>query len=222
MDQATTETRSIVSQAWDTTYKTVSGVSMVEAIGGIATLILGIIGLTGVLPLILAACAAIAFGVVLAIQGSGIAAHYKDMTGTATASGEKTEVVGGSGAEILGGVAGGVLGLLALIGITPLILLGCTSIVFGASLLLGSASAMSVKNYLDSTSPGPHGSENLLLESAAGAEVLVGIAAVTLGILALVGIAPMTLILVALLSLGAVGMLAGSLIGGTMLSALHG
>ena len=44
----------------------------------------------------------------------------------------------------------------------------------------------------------------------------------TLGILALVGIAPMTLILVALLSLGAVGMLAGSLIGGTMLSALHG
>ena len=48
--------------------------------------------------------------------------------------------------------------------------------------------------------------------------MLVGIGAVTLGIIAIVGIEPVTLRLAALLALGASAVLSGTTVGGTMMS----
>ena len=148
---------------------------MVEAIGGVAALVLGILGLTGTIPGILAACAAMALGVALAIQGGGMAARYEEIAAVDPQTSEKIELVGGTGEEILGGVAGAVLGLLALVGIAPAILLACASIVFGAALLLGSASETSAKNYLSRAVASTPRNEQIILQSAAGAEVLAGV-----------------------------------------------
>jgi hypothetical protein len=56
--------------------------------------------------------------------------------------------------------------------------------------------------------------------AAAGTQVLVGLAALVLGILALVGIAPITMILVALLATSASMLLRSSLVGGFLLDLL--
>jgi hypothetical protein len=222
MEHVMTETGPVAARAESTTYKTVSGVSLTEATGALAALVLAIVGLIGLDPELLGACAAIAFGVALAVQGVGIAARYREITAVDPETSEKAELVGGMGAEILGGVGGFVLGLLALVGIAPVVLLASASIVFGASLLLGSADVMSLKNYIAHATAGAHRAERLVLESAASAEVLVGIAAITLGILALADLVPMTLILVSFLALGAAGVIAGSSVGGSFLSAVYG
>ena len=54
--------------------------------------------------------------------------------------------------------------------------------------------------------------------AATGTDVLVGLAAAVLGVLALVGIAPMTLNLVAMLAMGSAVLLTGSALIGKMLS----
>jgi hypothetical protein len=55
------------------------GGSITEAIGGVAGVVLAIIGLAGVLPLYLAAIAAIAIGVALCAEGGALAATYEDI-----------------------------------------------------------------------------------------------------------------------------------------------
>ncbi len=52
--------------------------------------------------------------------------------------------------------------------------------------------------------------------AAAGAQALVGLASVALGIIALVGISPMTLTLVALLALGSSILMSGTAMGGVV------
>lgn len=204
-------------EATETTYKTVASGSVIAAIGGLSALVLGILGLVGIVPRYMASVAAIAFGVALVAEGGAIASRYTQLFRIGDGTYEKAEITGGSGSELLGGLAGGVLGLLALLGIAPITLLAASAIVFGAALLLGSGSTSRLNSLL--LDGGTHHVERDAVVTAAGAQVLVGIAAIALGILALVGIAPMILVLVALLSLGSAAVITGTTIGGFLMSA---
>jgi hypothetical protein len=61
-----------------------------------------------------------------------------------------------------------------------------------------------------------------MVSASIGAEVLAGLGAAVLGILALVGLAPVILTLVAMLTLGVTVLLSGSSFGGKMLNMVYG
>jgi hypothetical protein len=60
-----------------------------------------------------------------------------------------------------------------------------------------------------------------MVSAANGAQALIGLAAIVLGIIGLVGLYPLTLSLVAFLCLGASVLLSGAAVSTKMLSALH-
>jgi hypothetical protein len=120
----------------------VAGGSMVEAIAGVAAVVLAILGLAGLLPVYLLAIAAIAVGVALLFEGGAIAVRYSRLlTETVGSRLSSAELDGGMGVEVLGGIAGIVLGILALLGLVPLTLTAVAAIVFGGTLLLSSGTA---------------------------------------------------------------------------------
>src|ERR1051325_9458563 len=199
----------------EATYKAVTAGSVIEALGGIGVVALGIIGLAGVIPGVLAPIAAIAFGVALAAEGSAVASRYAQPTHYGNGAIEKTEIGGGVGSEVLGGVAGVVLGILALIGIAPIVLVSVAVVTFGAALLLGAGSTARLGSMIASVS---HSLASDTVTGSAGAEVLVGLGAITLGIIALTGMHPMTLNLIGLLVLGAGALIEGAAVGGSMMA----
>jgi hypothetical protein len=188
--------------------KVVAGGSITEAVCGAGTVVLAILGLAGVLPGYMASVAAIAFGVALLAQGSAIAARYSQLVRETLPSEweTRTELGGGMGAELLAGAAGVVLGVLGLLGLATAVLIPVAVIVFGAALLLGSGATVDLGAL---GVPGGHDlprfahAARQVTVAASGAQMLVGIGAVVLGIVALVGIDPVTVTLVALLVTGA-------------------
>jgi hypothetical protein len=205
-------------------FETLAGGSAVEAAGGLGAAILGILGLAGVFPGYLEAVATIALGVALFAEGGAVAARYRRvLTQAGGGRFEASELGGGITAELLAGGAGAVLGVLALLGVVPPILIASAVIVFGAGLVFGSGATARLNAFAAAAGSDEHTAHvaREAVRAAGGAQVLIGIASVVLGVLALVGIAPMTLALVALLALGASVMLSGSAITGRMLSALE-
>jgi hypothetical protein len=204
--------------------KVVAGGSITEALCGAATVVLAIIGLAGVLPGYLASIATIAFGVALLAQGGALAARYSQVIHETLPHewDTRTEIGGGMGAEVLAGAAGVVLGILGLIGLATGVLIPIAVIVFGGALLLGSGATMDL-----STLSGPITNERLAhithqaTVAASGAQVLTGICAIVLGIIALVGVDPVTLTLVALIVVGGSVLLAGSAITSRMASVMR-
>jgi hypothetical protein len=187
--------------------------SMGEVLTGGGALVLPILGLLGVLPLSAAAVAFVAIGGGLVIQAGELRALRS--------YGERADHVGGMTPEILGGAVVSLLGLLALLRFLPMTLLSVAAIVGGASLVWGaSASARLGRPRLV---PPTEASRQLLRESVgaeAGADVLVGLAAVTLGILVIGGVGTarvhLPLLLVAALALGAGLFLNGTAVGERM------
>jgi hypothetical protein len=203
-----------------------TGGSVAEAIGGIATIVLAIIGLAGLFPLALAGVAAIVLGAALLLQGGAVAARFskllQETVGTRLTGGQ---LGGGMSAEFLGGAAGVVLGILALLKIFPLVLLPVAVIVFGGALLMACGTMTSLNELVVER----HGfASNVtrrvaadMMGGATGAQALVGLAAIVLGIIGLVGTFSLTLTLVGLLCLGASVVLSGASLGGKMISVLH-
>jgi len=182
---------------------------MMESIGAIAVIALAIIALVGVFSSTLAAIATIIVGAAILVEGGVLGASPLAQLQEFQAAG------GGATAEFLGGGAGIVLGILALFSTAPQTLLAVAVLVFGATFLLGGA-AMAQVGWLTSI----QGQANRETTSGAGSgQVLVGLAATVLGILAVTGLSPLTLILVALLSLGASMLFSGSAVGTRTLSA---
>jgi len=185
-----------------------TGRSVAEAIGGIAAVILAVIGLAGILSNLLAAIATIVIGAGVLVEGWAIGASCRQLSATSVAR-EHTAGFGGAlTAEFLGGIAGIVLGILALFRMFPDTLLAVALLVFGATLLLGSLAASQL--YWRSSALAQSGTEAWAAATfpvAFSGQLLVGLGAVVLGILAVLGLAPMTLILVGLLSLAAVMLL---------------
>jgi hypothetical protein len=193
---------------------------VVDAIGGVATIVLAIVALSGLGQLTLAAIATIIFGTALLIQGGTMLTEYTKLIGPTGAAGAAEELTGGGGvsALFLVGAAGIVLGVLALIGIYSQTLTAAAVIAFGGALLLSSNSVWHLYRakrawYRTGAARTVSAGEFLAGEMAAGSAILqglAGLAAIVLGILAVTGIYPAVLTLVGLLVLGATVLLSGS------------
>ncbi|TXT48270.1 MAG: hypothetical protein FD139_192 [Methylocystaceae bacterium] len=205
---------------------------LIDAIGGVATIVLVICGLVGIAPPMMVAIATIVFGVALLIQGGAMLSEYMQVVfpgGVRTASAEQ---MGGNSLALvfLVGAAGIVLGVLSLLGISAAILTPVAAISYGTALLLSSnavwrlyvlrrASAQMETAIGQSQHVGAEMLASEMASGSAGIQALAGLAAIVLGILALAG-SPndLTLNLVALLALGSTIVLTGSTISATVLS----
>src|SRR5690348_16580883 len=188
------------SSARETGVKWMAGGSMVETIGALATIALAIVGLAGVFSAALAAIGVIVLGTAMLIEGGAFA------TGQAVTSKMAAERIAETGAkspEFLGGVTGIVLGILAILGVSTPTLLSVAILVYGGTFLLSSLSAGS------QTGTGS--------EFGSSGRLMVGVAAVVLGILAIVG-SSLTLVLVGLLCLGVAALFSGSMTGARSLA----
>jgi hypothetical protein len=205
--------------------KVVAGGSITEAICGAATVVLAIIGLTGggSLPGYTASIATIVFGVALVAQGGSTAARYQQLLRETvpTEWDTRTELGGGMGAEMLGGAAGVVLGVLGLLGLGTAALIPIAVIVFGGTLLLGSASTADLGNLNIGGNERFAQVARQASVAASGTQVLVGVAGVVLGIIALIGVDTAIVSLVALLVMGAAGLLTGTALSTRMVSAIR-
>jgi hypothetical protein len=191
---------------------------VVEGIGGIGAVVLAIIALTGTLALEFAAIAAIAIGVALIAEGGTITTRLWRFLSAAGEERKVAELGGGMSAELLGGVTGSLLGLLALLHIAPTVLVPVAAIVLGAAVLLGTGAMSEASAF----TLGHTGRADVVARetifAAAGAQMMVGIGAVVLGIVAIVGTHPVLLSLVAFLALGAWLVLGGTAVGGAVMA----
>lgn len=168
-----------------------------EAIGGVATIVLTILALSGVSPEFLLAVTTIVFGAALLIEGTSMAAQYAHTLASPTAA--ETSVGGTSLPAIFAaGVTGIILGVLALLGIHSLVLTSISLIVYGSALVLNAMSTVQMSPAMASRASGSIG------------QVLAGIAGIVLGILSVAGQATQTLALVGLLVLGAAILMTGN------------
>lgn len=202
----------------------------VDAIGGIATIVLAVLGLAGVRPTLMIGIATIIFGVALLIQGGTMLSEYARIIFQPGAKVASVDQFGGNSLStvFLVGAAGIVLGILALLGIHAADLTPVAVIAFGTALVLSSNAVWHLhvlKRAVMATEAESQlaGSEILASEMAsgsAGMQALTGLAAIVLGILAIAGTGAddMILILVALLALGATLVLTGSSLSGTVMS----
>ena len=188
----------------------VEGTSMGEAIGGAGAVVLGILGLIGIKTEMLSSIASIAIGVAFMVGGASVAMQYARSLATVDISRSRHSTRGAVGMEMLAGIAGVVLGILALLRIDPLTLLSVGTIVLGAGMLMSGAALSTLESASDYEIT-PRTEELVPIPSmVGGSDVLVGLGAIILGILALLGNSPLTLTAVAFLSLGASVLLSGS------------
>ena len=203
---------------------------VMDAIGGIATAVLAIIGLAGWRPELLAGVATIVFGSALLIQGGTLVSEYSQVFTPGGALQMASDALGGDGLAAMFpvGIAGIVLGILALLGIASYALTAVSVIAFGAALML---SAQSVRRLyrmqadLRRASVGAYSIREFLAgEMAAGSasiQFVAGLAALVLGIIAVVMAATLRgelLTLVALLIVGLTNIISGSALSGLVLS----
>jgi len=202
---------------------------LIDAIGGLATVIIAIVGLSGVNAPMMASIATIVFGVALLIQGGAMLSEYAQIIFPAGSRTTNVEGFGGSSLSVvfLVGAAGIVLGVLSLLGIEPATLTPVAAIAFGSALVLSSNAVWQLhvlgqESLRSRDQIGAGGGEILASELAfgsAGIQALSGLAVIVLGILAIAGAAnDLTLNLVALLALGATVVFTGGSLSATLLS----
>jgi hypothetical protein len=196
--------------------------SVVEAALGIAVIVLAIIGIAQAGNTFLGSIAAIVLGVALMAQGGAIAAEYSKLLTTVTGGAAGALQMGSSvTAEMLAGLATIVLGILGLIGFAPTVLISAAVIAVGASLLLsinGLQRLNSVKLQAAGLGELAQKTAEAAVAGSVTTQMLAGVAAIVLGILALTIPAHGTiLMLVALIVLGAAVAISGTTLTGRML-----
>lgn len=185
-----------------------------EAIGGIATIALTIIALSGTSANFLMAVATIVFGAALLIEGTSIVSDYVSVFSSGE-TGVHTGV-GGLAAVFMAGITGIILGILAVLGIHAYILCSVAVIVFGSALLLGSSSMLNLHSFKERISG--EVVSMMAVAGRAGAQALAGTAAIVLGILAVAEASMQPLALVALLVLGAAILATGNGVNNAMMA----
>lgn len=204
----------------------VAGSGVSEAIGGCGAVVLAIVGLAGVYPSWLASIAAIAIGAALLLRGIALTTRYYSLLNESGADEADSAALGsGIGAEVLGGSAVAVLGILALVGVNALVLLPVSAIVLGGTLLLGCGSNCRLNHLVVERWRGNGHSAGQriagdILSAANGAQALVGVGVIVLGIVGLLNRYDLTLCLVAFLAAGASVLLSGSTVTGRMMTML--
>jgi hypothetical protein len=198
---------------------------LIDAIGGIAVAVLAIIGLTGFDAERMAGIATIVLGAALLIQGGTILSEYAQVYQAASAT-PASDRVGGDGlaAMFVVGAGGLVLGVLALLGLVAVDMTAIAVIAYGSALVLSSTSVRQL-HALQSRSlqmVSSHSGHELLAgqmaSGSAGIQLLTGLTATVLGILAVAGHDPVVLTLAALLVLGITVLLTGSALSSLVLS----
>ncbi len=189
---------------------------LTEGAAGIAVIVLSIIALAGTSPGALASIVTIIIGVGLMVQAFNSAAEQsKAMIANTVAM---PDFGGDVMVDLLCGITGIVLGILALVGISAQYLVPAALIVFGGALLLGGAISMRPRS-AQRTTPGGETQVVSYQNSAAagGMELLVGIAAIVLGILSLIFVASGVLVLVGFLAVGAALLMVSATFSGTVM-----
>lgn len=206
---------------------------LVDAIGGVATIVLAVCGLAGIHPPLMAAIATIVFGIALLIQGGTMLSEYAQIFfPVGLKSSTPIDQFGGSSlsAVFLVGAGGIVLGVLALLDIESAVLTPIAAIAFGTALVLSSNAVWhlyvlrraSVKTEGQPEFAGREMLASEMASGSAGIQALAGLSAVVLGILAVAGNRnDLTLNLVALLALGATVILTGGSLSATVLSLMR-
>lgn len=183
-----------------------TGGSIVEAVGGIAVIVLAIIGLAQATPSItLTAIAVIVLGAALLAEGSAVATEFARLLTTNSAN-VPGELGGGMAVELLGGAVILVLGILALLGVAEGIMMATAILVGGGLMMLGAGTMTALNEFkLQSGALGDAVQKlsRAAASGAAGVQLLIGITAMVLGILALVGAGGLMLTQAGLLVLGA-------------------
>lgn len=193
----------------------------VDALGGIAAIVLAVIGLSGVKPDILVSIATVVFGAALLIQGGAMLTEYAKVEVMPEASASTSG--GGLSSLFLVGVAGIVLGVLALLGVHAPILTSVAAIAFGAALLISSSAvwqlltSRSVAARFESRAPMLRIVASEVAAGSVGVQAMAGLAVIVLGILAVSGIFTVNLTLIAFLVAGSAIVLTGSTLSGTMI-----
>lgn len=198
---------------------------LVDAIGGIAVGVLAIIGLTGFDPEGMAAIATIVLGAAFLVQAGSILSEYAHILYQAGATSASSDGVAGDGlaAMMMVGAAGIVLGVLALLAIESTALTAIAVIAFGGALVLSSSSVRALymlrgRQSLAMPRSAPELLAGQMASGSAGVQLLTGLAAVVLGILAVAGHTPHLLTLAALLVLGITVLLTGSALSSLIVS----
>jgi len=198
---------------------------LVDALGGIATVVLAIVGLTSFDPQGMAGIAAIVFGAALLVQGGTILSEYAHVM-MPTGNVVDPDALRGEGltAMLMVGAGGIVLGVLALLNIASTQLTSIAVIAFGSALILSSGSVKQL--YLlenQALQSGASRSISKLLAGqmaagSAGVQLLAGLATLVLGILAVSGHHPLLLTLTGLLVLGVTVLMTGGTLAGMVMS----
>jgi hypothetical protein len=187
--------------------------------------ILAIVGLAGLFPQALLAVATIGVGAAFLFEGAAIVARLSDLLHEVTEGRmQAVEMGAGTTAETLAGLVGVTLGILALLGVIPVILVPSAVIVYGAAMMIGAGANIRI-NELSAMHRQEHPMARNITHEAVrattGLQVLAGIAAITLGILALATVDRLILSLVAMLGISVVFLLTDTAVASRMLSVLH-
>ena len=171
---------------------------LTEGAAGIAAIVLAIVALAGISAGALASITTIVIGVALIVQAFNAAA----VVAAALAAG--IELGGEILIDIAAGVTGIVLGVLGLVGINAQYLVPAALVVFGSSLILGGVIAAQGGHRVTAMTSSGAQMQVAYSNSAAisGLEILVGFAAVILGILALIFQSSWVLVLVGFIAVG--------------------
>jgi hypothetical protein len=172
------------------------------------------------------------FGAALLVEGGAILSDYARIIFPAGEKGGSLEEFGGSSlaSVFLAGGAGIALGILSLPGVHAMILTAVATIVFGSALILSANSVRNLHLLKRAATPSTpqtmtSGAEilaNEMTSGTAGVQMLTGVAAIVLRILAVAGTSTAMLTLVALLVLGSALIMTGSTLSLTVLGFIGG
>ncbi len=202
--------------------RTVLTGSLAEGVVGGAVIVLALIGLSDIMPAMILPIAVIAMGAAFLLEGGTVSMRFsKLLHETSKDRFQEAELGVGVTGELLGGMTGLILGILALVGLRPLVLSPVAVIAFGATLLFGSGVTARL-NALEVEGAGEFARYAKITKeavtAAAGVELLLGLSAVILGIIALTGTHASTLSLVAILIVGISGFVNGAAITARMIN----
>ena len=189
---------------------------LTEGAAGIAVIVLAVIALAGTLSGALASIVTIVVGIGLLVQAFNSAAENSKVMAANAAP------IPDPGGEMvvdgLSGITGIILGVLALVGINAPYLVASALIVFGGALFLSGAISLPPRAWQRTAASGQtqvvfyHGSA-----AASGVEILIGIAAIVLGILSLIFVGSWVLALVGFIAVGASLLMVSATFSGTMM-----
>ena len=216
-------TQTILGQsgAEKTSVDTVYRGSIAEGFASGVAFVLTLLGLSGIMSELMLPLAVIAVGVAFLLEGLAISARFSTLlAATSSDRMERTEFGVGVTAEFLGGISGAVLGILALVKIAPVILMPAALIVYGITLMLSSGAthrlnAIEVEGSEETTRFKKIAHEAMSVSTAL--ELVLGLGAVVLGILAVLGTYGAALSLAGMLVVSVAGLLTGAAVTSRMM-----